>query len=110
MIICTNPNDPFLLDKDTTIWIATLSDNTQIFQDDNRPELNEPSAWRRLKTYLGQEGLHIVGVHFRFRSHVVSLPSSPQNEYYWSKGVGAACGGRSSNFFIYGRREGDVLI
>ena len=67
--LCTEECD-FLEDK--TIWVAVLSNGLTIYQDDERSG-KEPVAWKRLKEYCQSESLNIVGMHLKFRSHVIPM-------------------------------------
>jgi hypothetical protein len=98
--ICFDPNHPSLEDKPH--WIATLSDNTQAYQDDD-------GAWTRLAEHLRANGLFIKSMHFRFRTHIVPLPKSEAG-YYFSRGVGAWGGAKPDEYFVHGHVAGDMLI
>jgi hypothetical protein len=83
-MLCTNSDD-FIADK--CIWVAELQDGTKVFQDDDRPGLEEPSAWKRLSQYIKKNPHNpIVGFRLRFRSNVVYLPNH-QSFYFYSHGL-----------------------
>lgn len=106
--LCTQP-DEFLEEK--AIWIVTLSDGTKVYQDDDRPGVDEPSAWIRLGHYLREAGLGIVGMELRFRSHVVPLPSDVPG-YYFARGIkrDAIAGSKNQHFLCAGIQIGDTVV
>ena len=81
--------DCFLEDK--TIWIAVLSNALSVYQDDDRPGVSEPCAWKRLGKYVAEDGLDVVGVYIRFRSHTEKANVSCENQnvkgVYFSYGI-----------------------
>ena len=83
--LCTEEDD-FLCDK--TIWIASLSNGVTVYQDDDRSNLKEPSAWKRLGFYISENcpEINIVGMQLKFRSHIVELPSNARG-YYFAHGM-----------------------
>ena len=106
--LCTKPDD-FLEEK--AIWIATLSDGTKVYQDDERPGVDEPSAWIRLGHYLGESGLGIVGMELRFRSHIVPLPPDAPG-YYFARGIRRDCavGSKNKHYLVAGVQIGDSIL
>lgn len=82
-MICLKP-DEFLNDK--TYWFCKLSNGETVYQDDNRPGLEESRAWIRLGQYVKSNNLKIESMSIRFRSHVEDLPSHCA-AYYFSYGV-----------------------
>lgn len=109
MIVCVNPNDPYLVEHDIARWAATLSNSEQVWQDDNRPGLDEPIAWLRLKAYIKKKNLRIVSIHLKFRSHIVPLLSS-ESGYYMGKGIGGFVGGKNKDYYVYGYVRSSQLI
>ena len=81
--------DCFLEDK--AIWIAVLSNGLSVCQDDDRPGVSEPCAWKRLGKYVAEDGLDVVGVYIRFRSHTEKANVSCENQnvkgVYFSYGI-----------------------
>jgi len=106
--LCTQP-DEFLEEK--AIWIATLTDGTKVYQDDDRPGVSEPSAWIRLGRYLKEHGLGIVEMELRFRSHVIPLPKDAPG-YYFARGIkrDAAAGSVNEHFLCAGVQIGDTVV
>lgn len=84
--LCTEL-DPFLEDK--PIWVATLSSGITVYQDDNRAGVDEPIAWKRLRSYCVKQKEQIDFLRIKFRSHVV--PITPKKilptYYYFSYGI-----------------------
>ena len=84
--LCTE-QDSFLEDK--PIWVATLSSGITVYQDDNRPEVDEPIAWKRLRSYCIKQKEQIEFLRIKFRSHVV--PITPKKNlptyYYFAYGI-----------------------
>ena len=70
--------DNWLIDYDKTMWIAHLSDNSTVYQDDNRPGL-DPNAWLRLKKYVYENNLDVIGLDVKFRCHTEN--SVPIGDY-----------------------------
>jgi hypothetical protein len=84
--LCTE-QDAFLEDK--AIWVATLSNGMTCYQDDHRPGLDEPIAWKRLRSCCQQENISIDFLRIKFRSNVVPITpkkNSPHH-YYFSYGI-----------------------
>jgi hypothetical protein len=77
--------DDFIEDK--TMWVVDLQDGTKIFQDDNRPGLTTPSAWKRLGYYMQDFPENTIAkMRLRFGTHVVELPSG-HPFYFYSRGL-----------------------
>tara|TARA_Y100001938_G_scaffold88159_1_gene120784 strand:+ start:1902 stop:2378 length:477 start_codon:yes stop_codon:yes gene_type:complete len=70
------------------IWIATLSNGETIYQDDDRPNVEPPSAWVRLKAYCEENNLHITNLKVRNRTHIEEV-GSDYDGYFFCKGAGA---------------------
>ena len=73
--------DDFILDKDSTIWIATLNDGTIVYQDDGRCSI-EPVSWKRLKQYCIDNNLYVQSMQIKFRSHVENVGSSNEGFFF----------------------------
>lgn len=54
------------------IWIATLNDDTIVYDDTDREPVN---AWLRLREYCLTENKQIKALKLRFRSHYESVPN-----------------------------------
>lgn len=74
--------DSFILDKDKTFWRVELSDGTMVFQDDNRPDYEEPIAWYRLKAYCEERSLFVRQMWLTFRSHTEYIGESDTGFFF----------------------------
>lgn len=74
--------------KEKVIWAVQLSDGKWVFQDDFRPGLAEPIAWKRLKKYIVESGDFITRMRLQFWDNLAWLPDNALG-YYFSYGVGA---------------------
>ena len=77
--------DSFLEDK--TVWVAELSDGSTVYQDDHRPGIDEPIAWKRLRLHCQRGGLKINALRLKFRSHVETISDTDVDGYYFSYGL-----------------------
>lgn len=84
-------------------WVATLSDHSQVFQDDGK--YTPASAWIRLKKYLDETGLSIEKLVVQFRSHSEEIPRA--SGYFFRKACVAAWGCESYEHYIFGIANGD---
>lgn len=74
--------------EDKTIWVAALSNGLVVRQDDNRSGRKPEVAWLRLGKYCVENDVDIIGLHLKFRSHVVPITSNDTvMGYYFSYGV-----------------------
>lgn len=106
MIIC-NYEDDFIFEK--PMWIALLSNGEKVYQDDGRPNLEDYSAWIRLRSYLKETKLKITSLYFRFRSNIVYLLPENAEGYYFSNGViGQLSSDFSINLFVCGEINGNI--
>lgn len=80
--------DSFIEDKDSTIWICTLSNGLTVYQDDERPG-HEENAWFRLKSYCKQNSCRITSMRLKFRSHTEHIYEEilDAEGYFFCKGV-----------------------
>ena len=106
MSIC-NHEDDFIFEK--PMWIALLSNGEKVYQDDGRPNLEDYSAWIRLRSYLKETKLKITSLYFRFRSNIVYLLPENAEGYYFSNGViGQLSSDFSINLFVCGEINGNI--
>jgi hypothetical protein len=106
MSIC-NHEDDFIFEK--PMWIALLSNGEKVYQDDGRPNLEDYSAWIRLRSYLKETKLKITSLYFRFRSNIVYLLPENADGYYFSNGViGQLSSDFSINLFVCGEINGNI--
>lgn len=90
--MCTTLDD-FLEDK--AIWVVVLKSGDSVYQDDNRPNLKEPIAWKRLGSYILESGDSIVRMYLKFRSNIVELPSHAKG-YLFCNAISKTFGDTSS--------------
>jgi hypothetical protein len=109
-MICTKIDD-YINSKilGETIWIVKLTNNLEVYQDDNRPGL-EPSAWLRLKEYCETNNVKIANFTLRFRSHYENIVPN-KTGYIFCKGCIALLGNESSyNLYKVGYIENNSII
>jgi hypothetical protein len=92
--LCTQ-RDEFIWDR--PVWIAELEDGTEIWQDDDRPGIGEPSAWIRLGHYVTETNNLIRKLHLRFRSNSIVIPRS--TAYYFTRGALGSTGSKKVSHF-----------
>lgn len=65
MSVCTEW-DTYINDfrLDNTMWFAELSNGEKVFQDDDRPGEDPPSAWVRLVKYCNENDLYLTKLYF----------------------------------------------
>lgn len=67
-------------------WIADLDNGEQILQDDERPGIEERSAWKRLREYCRRNNRKITKFWIRFRSHIETPVPDNAHGYYFRHG------------------------
>src|SRR5688572_3270325 len=93
-------------------WIVTLSNGENIYQDDDRPGEDEPKTWLRLKQYLIDNSLKIVGFKIQFCSHIEQAAPENATGYYFAKKIGAyGFGGQNimNNYYVVGYLDNDRI-
>jgi hypothetical protein len=95
-----------ILDRDKTIWIATLESGEEVWQRiDLEQDTEGYSSWLELR----QTKLKIIGLKIKFRSHIEELPSNAQG-YYFRRGIIATMpGGDEANCYVTGYIENGIL-
>ena len=108
-MICTK-EDHFLYERimGETIWVATLNDNTIVYQDDYRPGAYPESAWLRLRQHCLDKNKYITNIYFKFRSHLEHIPSH-KDGYLFLKGALAGFGGPTLGYYIIGYIDNNKL-
>lgn len=122
-MICTE-YDSFLKQKDKTVWIVELEHEIGqgdciVYQDDDRPGLDEPKAWLRLKQFL-KEDLEFAVKRYgvMFRDHIEWLPIEYPYAFdipnrggiYFSYGFsGDMFDAHTANYYVLGVVEGDNI-
>lgn len=90
------------------IWTAVLSDGTVVYQDDDRPDYEESSAWLRLKQYVAENNLSVVNLGVKFRTNQIWLEPNKEG-YFFCKVAGANWdGGPTYHFYNIGFIEDNV--
>lgn len=111
--LCSNPNDEFI--EYQPHWIVTLSDGSKIYQDDDRPGEEIPSAWVRLKEWINHSRLEgskisIIDLHLRFRSNILNpLPKNADGYFFANKIIHFVGAKEPLKFIVLGYLE-DGLI
>ena len=92
------------------VWIAELSNGETIYQDDDRPGVDPPSALKRLKTYCSANNIHITKMSVKNRSHIENVGSGDDG-YFFCKSAGAFMfGDETMHSFIVGRLNDGKLL
>lgn len=90
-MICLNEDDwtqnKYLI---SARWEAILSDHSIVIDDSDRPDYSERSAWLRLKYYLTEKKLNIIGLRIRFRDHVIEPVPRNAPAYFLRDGACAS--------------------
>jgi hypothetical protein len=71
MQVCKSLDD-FIRDSDRPYWVLTLSNDEQIYQDDNRYGDGD-IAWKRAKSYIESNQLKVNRVDIKFRSNSINV-------------------------------------
>jgi hypothetical protein len=71
--------------RDRMRWVVVLSDGQTVYEDDDRPGIDEPSAWKRLKIYCSENSVNIVEMWLQFRSNRVMIEPRNANGYFLIK-------------------------
>ena len=92
------------------MWIAELSNGETVYQDDDRPGVDPPSAWKRLKIYCGANNIHITKMSVKNRSHIENVGSGDDG-YFFCKSAGAFMfGDETIHSFVVGRLNDGKLL
>lgn len=105
--------DQYIIDRyeDKVRWIVTLSDGRKVYQDDDRPGLSEPVAWKRLRTFLQEnENLSIVGMTIGFRDHIINIGDNADGYYFCNAILGEITTGLNLGFYICGTLKDGILM
>lgn len=65
-------------------WVAKLSDDTNVYQDDGRDGVTKSSAWDRLKYHCEQNDLKIKEFRLQFRSNIVPISLTGSQYLYFA--------------------------
>lgn len=102
MPVCKTVDD-FIRDK--LRWVVELSNGETVYEDDDRPGEDPPSAWVRLRAYCHDNRLHVVGMRLQFRTHIVGVGPDegiPDGFYFVKSAYGImGVDGRQENYGAY---------
>ena len=104
--------DEYMFDKRdrSATFEVDLSDGRTVYSDDDRPGLEIPSTWVRLRRYLYSTQLSITGYRLRFRSNVIHIGYNVDG-YYFSKALLYSFGSEQSyNFIVAGTLNNNKLL
>jgi hypothetical protein len=101
--ICTVRDDYV---RDCMHWGVELNDGTVVYEDDDRPGADPPSAWLRLRSHCGMFGVYIVKMWLQFRSHRVELPADAPGYYFIKSAFGFYGLDRTFSAYIVGIYDG----
>jgi hypothetical protein len=97
--------DDYLDDK--PYWVAELSNGEKIWQDDNRPGVNPPQAWLRLKEYMVETKAKIVKLYLQNRSHLeFPLPDNAPGYFFCKKLLASLTGTVKIHSYVLGHWDG----
>jgi hypothetical protein len=111
MQVCTK-EDGYIYElfEFTTRWVVTLSNGERVFQDDNRPGIEQPSAWIRLGQYVQANKLSITDMKIQFRSTIIPVNDGPVDGFFFSKSVLGSPGmDKTLDFYIAGTLKNGIL-
>ena len=102
-MICTQVDEYMAKLFDTeTVWTCTLSDGTQAYQDDGRPDVDPPSAWERLGIYCKENDLHISKMILQNGTNVVTVGENLDGFYFRKTAGGFMFGDYTYHGFVAG--------
>lgn len=110
-LICTS-YDGFLQEKDESVWIVELSDETRVYCDDGRYGVTD-KAWDRLREYIKTTHSTISKLFIKFRSHIELVVERDENTIGWYFGRAAGCwvGCPTTNYMIVGAvQQSDTIL
>ena len=94
--------DPWLEEKDRTVWMVRLSDGSEVWMDDDR--YKDP-AWIRLARHLKQEKLQIKEMWLRFRDHWEFVGANKKGWYFVPGIIKDIMSQKKVGFYIAGYLE-----
>ena len=95
-------NSPYF---EQPVWIATLSNNEEIYQDDGAHEGLEPSAWIRLKEYCKEQELYLTNLQLRFKSHVVGSEPLAEGYFFCKAILGSLFSSSCTHYYVIGHMD-----
>ena len=92
------------------MWIVELSNGETVYQDDDRPGIEPPSAWKRLKIYCDAHDVHVVKMNVKNRSHMENVGEGDDG-YFFCKSAGAFLfGDETIHSFVVGKLKDGKLF
>src|SRR5690606_33191308 len=85
--LVSNTLDDFIRSKESYYWFVVLNNGEFVYEDDDRPGLEEKNAWKRLKEYCEINRLHIVKVGMVFGSNRVEFSTEDWDGVFFIKSV-----------------------
>ena len=111
VVICTEP-DLYVAQMFEwgTVWVATLSDGSVVYQDDDRENVEPDSAWERLGMHCRETGEHVVDFYVQNGTNKIDL-GKDKDGYYFCKGAGGFLygGGHTHHSYVCGVLEDGIL-
>lgn len=83
-------------------WVVTLSDDTTVYQDDDRPNVEPSSAWLRLKAYCEKNNLYIKNMYLQFRSHFESIEPNALGYFFTKSILGLFGSDKNIHYYVVG--------
>ncbi len=72
-----------------SFWVVLLDDGTEVYQNEDRADLQEPSPWMRLKLLCEEAGRKILHMAYAFKNgqgeQINALPNA--DGYFFSKRI-----------------------
>lgn len=93
--------DDYILDRDKSIWYVKLSDNSFVYQDEDRYGEHDV-AWVRLRNYCKKNKLNISEVFIRFRSHTEKIITNDGEGIFFRNKVLAGFASPTKSYFVFG--------
>lgn len=92
-----------------TQWFVQLSNGEVCYQDDNRPDCPDISAWRRLRNYCQTFSLTIEGMWLRFRTETIAVPAHKDGYYFCNSVLSWLNSDKTFHYFVCGYVENGVI-
>lgn len=106
-MICTIEDD-YVAEKPR--WVAVLDDGQTVYQDDDRPGADPPSAWKRLGAHCRENRRRIAEFWLQFRSHRILIEPKNADGYYFVKGAYRLLDAPTTHHtYVVGALIGDVV-
>lgn len=91
--------------------IIRLNTSELIYSDDDRPEREEPSFWKRMKLFMSERRqLRIEEIQLQFRSNLISPLPKKARAYFFRKALHAHMNGPVLDYFVVGYVNTDLIL